>query len=211
MNYTQLVADVTTAGSIKYHQNWSRLDSDGILDEAEQWIYSKLRVRQMMATDDVAISLAASTAPFPTGYLDPIHLSIPGFISTIKMLDPERFRSQLGWDESAALPEAMPTRWADIDGLIQFNSKADQAYTAKFVFYKTPLALSADNLTNFLTDRFPSLLRRVCLMFASEERKEYESMDRHELKALAMIEEIKKESDLSYRGLEADFGWEANS
>ncbi|MBT1154373.1 hypothetical protein J1C56_02080 [Aminobacter anthyllidis] len=164
----------------------------------------------MTATDDVAISSAATTAAFPTGYLDPIHLSIPGFISSIKMLDPERFRSQLGWDESAVLPEAMPTRWADIGGLMQFNSKADQAYTAKFVFYKMPLALSADNLTNFLTDRYPTLLRRVCLMFASEERKEFDSMDRHEIKAMSLIEDIKKESDMGMRGLEADFGWEGN-
>lgn len=45
-------------------------------------------------------------------------------------------------------------------------------------------------------------------MFAAEARKEYDSMDRSELKALAMIDDIKKEDDLSWRGLELDFGWE---
>lgn len=210
MNYTSLVADHTTEGSIKYWINYSRIDSAGILDEAEKWIYAKLRVRQMTAMGDVAISSAATTAAFPTGYLDPIHLSIPGVISSIKMLDAERFRSQLGWDESAVLPPAPPTRWADFGGLMQFDSKADQAYTAKFVFYKTPDALSGNNLTNFLTDRYPSLLRRVCLMFAAEARKEYDSMDRSEIKAMSLIEDIKKESDMGMRGLEADFGWEGN-
>lgn len=210
MNYTTLVGDNTVVGSIQYWINYTRIDSAGILHDAEQWIYSKLRVRQMTATDDVTISSAATTAAFPTGYLDPIHLSIPGFISTIKMLDAERFRSQLGWDENAVLPEAMPTRWADIGGLMQFNSKADQAYVAKFVFYKTPASLAADNQTNFLTDRYPSLLRRACLMHAGDARKEYDLMDRAEIKALSLIEDIKKESDMGMRGLEADFGWEGN-
>lgn len=208
MNYTTLVADKDTAGSIKYAINYSRIDAAGILQEAEAWIYARLRVRQMTAADDVAISSGASTATFPTGYLDPVHLAIPGYVPTVKLIDAERFRNGLGWDTDAALPEGLPTRWADIEQTMHFDVRADQAYTAKLVYFKEPEALSASVETNFLTDRYPTLLRRVCLMFASEARKEYDLMDRSEIKALELIEQIKAESDLSYRGMELDFNWE---
>ena len=210
MSWTTLTGSVSTAGSIKYAINYDRIDAEGILEEAQAWIYQRLRVRQMTATANVSISSAASTASFPTGYLDPIHLGIPGYINTIRLKDPEWFRAHMGWDESAVLPEGPPSYWCDFDTTIQFNTKADQAYTAKMVFFKKPDLLSGSNLTNWLTDRYPSLLRRVCLMFAAEARKEFEMMNNAEIKALQSIEEIKVESDLAMRGVELDFHWEEN-
>jgi hypothetical protein len=210
MDYNTLVASETTVGSLKYAINWSRIDSAGIVAEAEAWIFAKIRVRQMVTESDVAIASGATSAAFPTGYLDPLHLSIPGYVNRLRLLDVERFRSSLAWDQSAELPDGLPTYWADIDGEMQFNAAADQAYTAKFVYFKKPTALGTGNTTNWLTDRYPTLLRRTCLMFAAEARKEYEIMDREEARALQMIEEIKQESDLGLRGFEADFGWEEN-
>lgn len=208
MNYTTLTGSETTTGSLKYWLNYSRIDADGILDEAEAWIYARLRVRKMLATADVSISLAASTATLPTGYLDPVHLCIPGYVERIRNIDVERFRTELGWDTSADLPEGPPQRWVDIDSQMNFDHKADQAYTAKMVYYKTPTALSSSNETNFLTDRYPTLLRRACLMFGGEARKEYDLMDRNTVAALEMIDEIKGEDDFGLRGLELDYNWE---
>lgn len=208
MDYATLTGSETTLGSIKYWLNYSRIDADGILDEAEAWIYAKLRVREMRAVADVAIAQGDDDVALPTGFLDPIQFAIPGVINRITLKDIEFFRTTLGWDESAALPEGPPTYWTVFDERIQFNTQADQAYTAKMGYFKTPTALSGSNTTNWLTTRRPTLLRRVCLMFAAEARKEYDSMDRSELKALAMIDDIKKEDDLSWRGLELDFGWE---
>ena len=209
MNYTTLVAAHTTVGSIQYHVNYSRIDSAGILEEAQAWIYAKLRVRQMISTSSVTISSGATTAAFPTGYLDPLHFGIPGVMNTIRHWDVERFRTSLGWDESAVLPEGIPTVWTDHDTLIQLNTRADQAYTAKMVHYKTPTALSGSNLTNWLTDKYPTLVRRACLMFAYEARKELEMMNAEEARALQQIQEINVESDLALRGMEMDMNWES--
>lgn len=211
MNYTTLVASETTVGSIKYAINYSRIDSTGILEEAQAWIYSKLRVRQMTAVADIAIAAVASTVAFPTGYLDPLQLSIPGYNNRLRVKDIEWFRSHLGWDQNGVMPEGLPSYWCDFNNLIQFDTKADQAYTAKMVYFKTPLALSASNETNWLTDRYPSLLRRACLMLAAEARKEFDVMDRTEIRAMQMIDEIKVESDFAMRGWEADMNWEENS
>jgi len=210
MNYTTLVADATTAGSIKYAINYTRIDSAGILTDAQAWIYRKLRTFDMIATADVSIASGATTADFPADYLDPMHLGIPGVVPRIQLKEQEWFRTFLGWDSSAVLPEGPPTFWTNIARAIQFNTKADQAYTAKMVYFARPAALSVSNETNWLTDKYPSLLHRVCLMFAAEARKEYDAMDRAEARAMKEIEEIRVESDLALRGVELDFNWEEN-
>ncbi len=207
MDYSTLVADRSTPGSIAYNINYGRIDADGILDEAEAWIYAKLRVRQMRSTASVSIAASASTASFPTGYLDPIHFGIPGYCTTLRRWDEERFRAHLGWDESAVLPTGMPTVWADISETMQFNSIADQAYTGQMTYYKLPTALSADNETNWLTTRYPTLVRRACLIFSAEARKEFDVRDRAEKDALQQIMEIRVESDESMRGMSMDFHW----
>ncbi len=208
MNYTTLVADNTTQGSIKYWVNYSRLDAVEILEEAQAWIYSRLRLRQMVSVADVSITSGSSTASFPAGYLDPIHFGIPGYTNKIVLKDIEWFQSTLGFDTSANLPTGLPTVWTDFSQSIQLNTKADQAYTAKMTFFKTPDLLSASNETNWLTDKYPTLLRRVCMMFGEETLKNFEAMDRSEVRALSAISDIKIENDLSMRGMELDFNWD---
>jgi len=207
VNYSTLVAAQTTVGSIAYWINYGRIDSAGILTEAEAWIYDQLRVPEMRALADIAIAEDDTYVSKPTGFLDPIHLGIPG-VGNITQVDVEQFRRMLPLDEDNLLPEGVPTLWADYDDRINFNTKADAAYTAKMAYYKTPTALSVSNETNWLTINHPTLLRRVCLMFAAEARKEFDSMDRAEIKALSMIEEIKRDGDLGMRSSELDFNWE---
>jgi hypothetical protein len=210
MDYDTLVGDKTTAGSIKDWINYDRIDSVGILTEVQAWIYAKLRVRQMQVTASVAIASGASTAAFPDGYLDPLHFGIPGTIARLRRKDIEWFQTNLGFDENAVLPSGPPTYWTDYNNAIKLNTVADQAYTASMVFFKKPDALSSSNPTNWLTDRYPTLVRRSCLMLAAEYRKEYDTFDREEGRALNLIEEIKVESDNSMRGTEFDFNWDEN-
>lgn len=210
MDYSTLVAGPDVKGSIQYWINYARIDSDGILEEAQAWIYSKIRTRDMIASEDITLSAGVSTASFPSGYLDALHFGIPGYINKLRLKDVEWFRTHLGWDESADLPEGVPTYWCDFNSAINLNTKADQDYTAKMLFYRRPAALSSSNTTNFLTTRYPTLLRRACLMFAAEARKEYDLFDREEMRALQAVKEVMVEDDTAKRGMELDFNWEPN-
>ena len=49
MTYTSLIGDKNTAGSIARWVNYSKLDADQILQEAQALLYSMLRVREMRA------------------------------------------------------------------------------------------------------------------------------------------------------------------
>lgn len=210
MDYSTLVAGPDVKGSIQYWINYARIDSDGILEEAQAWIYSKIRTRDMIASEDIVISIGVSTASFPSGYLDALQFGIPGYMNKLRLKDVEWFRTHLGWDESADLPEGVPTYWCDFNSAINLNTKADQDYTAKMLFYRCPAALSSSNATNFLTIRYPTLLRRACLMFAAEARKEYDLFDREEMRALQAVKEVMVEDDAAKRGMELDFNWESN-
>ena len=210
MTYSTLVADKGTVGSIAYHINWSRIDAEGILEEAQAWIYQRIRIQEMLTTTDVPIASGASTAMMPAGFLDQVHFCIPGVMERIAFREPEAFRTELGWDEGAVLPEGPPTRWTRFDEAMNFDHRADRAYTGKLAFYGRPAALSAANETNFLTERYPHLLRRVCLMFAAEARKEQDLMDRMEVRAMQLVQDIRIESDIAMRGVELDFNWDHN-
>lgn len=207
MDYNTLVSDKTTPGSVKFSINWDRIDSAGIVAEAEAFIYSKIRVREMRATASLSFSAGASNVAYPGDYRDAIHLGIPGYINRITRREAEWFRTVLGFDESATLPSGMPSFWTDYDDQIQFNTVADIDYTAVLTYYKTLLALSPGNPTNFITRKYPTLMRRCCLMFAAEYRKEKDTYDAEEMRVLAQIEEIKVENDLEMRGMELDYNW----
>lgn len=208
MNYSDLIGEVTTAGSIKYLANWARLDSEGILDEAEKFIYSKLRVREMQVKESLAIALDDIDVAAPARFLDPVRLGIPGVINRIRYWDVDRFESQaIGYDQDGIKPVGTPSVYTIIGTDLHFNTKSDDAYTASFVFFKRPESLSLSNETNWLTDKYPTLVRRACMMFAYEERKEKEERAFAETSALAMIDDIKVEGDLAMRGMSMDFNW----
>lgn len=207
MDYTTLTGSIGTAGSILYHANFARLDAAGILDEAQKWLYQKLRVAEMVTSEAVLISAEATATALPERYLDPIILQIPGYTRRLVYTDLERFKANLAYDSDGVLPEAMPTRWTREGGNMLFNHKADQIYTARLTFYQRPASLASDNETNWLTQKYPTLLRRACLRFAAEERKRTTEAQALELMCLSDIEDIKKESDLNMRGMSFDYGW----
>lgn len=212
INYTTLVAAKTTVGSIAYMLNFDRVDSAGIVNKAEKFIYRKIRVREMLTIgESLSISSSASTATLPDRFLDPVHFGIPGYCHTLTMRDVESFRSALAFDSDAALPTAMPTEFT-IDGtLMHLNTNADQAYTGKFTYFRRPAPLSGSNETNWATDRYPDLFERTCLMYALEERKEWQ--ERNTVMGLIEkdLDEIKRENDLWMRSMSMDFNWQGTS
>ena len=82
--------------------------------------------------------------------------------------------------------------------------KFDEARTLYLVHFKKLTALGSGNLTNFLTSRYPHLLRQACIVRAHAFMKNWTAHN-SELPMLAtMIERINAELDLSYRGADID-------
>jgi hypothetical protein len=94
------------------------------------------------------------------------------------------------------LESGTPTNVAVFDELFQFDCKADEARTLSLVYFKTPTLLSASNSTNFLTRRYPNILRVACQAGAASFMKDAEEFSAREAELLALINAANAESDL---------------
>lgn len=204
MSFTTLTADKTTAGSIKRWVNYAELDVEQVLEEAQALIYQTLRVREMKS-DFTDLTLAAGEyyKALPDGWLDPIALqdktnNVPFGLTLEENIEANRFY------ESGSLIRGMP-QWYGIYGeKFQFELAAESETIIGVVGYKKPALLAGGNLTNFLTNRYPHLLRTACLVQAADFMSNDAKYQRHLSMLSALIEKTNAESDLSYRGVQLE-------
>mgnify|MGYP000176128413 CR=1 FL=1 len=200
MTYTTLVADKSTPGSIKAWANYSKLDSETILADAQALIYQTLRVREMKATAELSMAVGDSSKALPTGFLDPCPPLSDKLNQRYEHVTLEQLMAARIYDEAPTLISAQPCRFA-IDGTtLQFESKFDTATTLVLVHYATPTALGSGNPSNFLTDRYPHILRTACLAYAADFMDNDARYQRYASRLIGQIELTNAESDLSLRG-----------
>lgn len=72
MTYTTLVAPKGTTGSLMAWVNYSKLDSETVLAEAQALLYSLLRVREMKTEWAFSADQGVGTIALPSRFLDPI-------------------------------------------------------------------------------------------------------------------------------------------
>lgn len=206
MNYSDLIAAKTTAGSIKRWVNYSQLDAEQIVLEAQALIWQTLRVREMRTEfSDLSLADGDSYKALPDGFLDPISLKdVTNNIDLRLVPEPNLVRSRVY--ESAVLIDGTPQQYAIFGEKLQFECTYESAATLKLVGYKTPTVLSASNETNFLTSRYPHLLRVACVTQAYDFMSNMAKYQSNMTLLSALIEKTNAESDLSYRGAEFEVG-----
>lgn len=176
-NYTTLVADGETPGSILFMVNYEDLSPQSIVTKAEQWIYQRLRSREMLgeATGTLAAgqsSLTISTILGTTLYRAPKYLEFVGPRRGFpKMATLQQVRQARGYDANGGLTTGMPQLYHVTASTLEFERKADQDYSFSFWHYQALPPLSQTD-KNFLTDRFFPLLEAVCKMFAYMDMKD---------------------------------------
>jgi hypothetical protein len=97
-----------------------------------------------------------------------------------------------------------PTRWAIWDEYLQFDGAFALSTQFRLLFFRSPALLSASNQTNFLTDRYPLLLRKACQAAAADFMKDDNEYTKATNAMAALIQATNAESDLMYRGAELD-------
>lgn len=207
MDYDTLIADRETEGSIKNWVNYALIPSSQIVLEAEQWIYQRLRVRQMIHeatgtfenSDNGLISL-------PSDYRGPILLHFTGTNRLYPKFNPDigDVRAHFSYDGSGNRVTGPPQMWAADDTNIVFDTYAPSGttYNYELVYFRELTALSSSNLTNFLTTRYPGLFRKVCMMLAYEFQEDDKRAVVYENKAMREIFETEKEKDLEFMGVD---------
>lgn len=188
MTYSDLIAGKTNSQSIQAWVNNTTIPSTVILEDAEAYIYRSLRAVEMRQPGAVAaIPAYAETFPLPART---IQIEPPIFIyglttgdygmkGRIVQVDPAELQANSHYGTDGAIESGLPNRYALIGtATAQLNRGWDGTYALRFHYWQRPSALGTDNETNFVTSRFPRMLRSACLAFANEWMKDAGEKDR---------------------------------
>ncbi|MBV8755411.1 MAG: hypothetical protein JO328_21365 [Hyphomicrobiales bacterium] len=288
MSYASLVGDKNTAGSIARWVNYSKLDADQILQEAQSLLYSMLRIREMRAHFNFDLAQGADRVALPAGFLDPIGkismlgtgakieqrypnfiqrrrtytettgslganpfttangsnlvtvnlanhglsqgstffttgaaafngVTIVGIFDVVAIADTNDFVidiTPLGVTPSASgagggsaatyiadnLVQGTPLYWGVWDETIFFDVAFAAQTNCNLQYFKSLPILSTANPTNFLTNRYPHLLRKACTAQAWDFMRNSDEYQKDVAALAALVEQVNAESDLLYRG-----------
>lgn len=173
MDYNQLTAAKTVSGSIQNWINDSTLPVTDILTESQAWIYQRLRTREMTSlnTNFRFVNNTNFTA-LPADFLDPIQFLPWGWSDPLEFEHEEAIRIPL--DQNGNLFLGTPSQWTIIGTNAYVDVSCNGDFPGALMYYALPPALSGINTTNFLTVRYPTLLRRTCMAYGYEFRKDRE-------------------------------------
>jgi hypothetical protein len=203
-DYGTLTGPKSALGSIRSWINYDPLDVEGVLLDAQAYIYGAIRTREMIASAAVAITAGSETAPLPAGYLDPISFRIPSEMAVLSPRDPRDLEERRYYDANGVLDTQLPSAYSVFDELFQFDAKADADYVARAQFYKSPTALSRTNPSNFLCTRYPNLLRAAVLMHGADQMQDDAEYTRWKARTDELIGRVSVETDLMARGRDYD-------
>lgn len=105
---------------------------------------------------------------------------------------------------SNTLIAGYPTAWSIWDGLLQFDAAFDTAAQFRLMYYRSLALLSSLNPTNFLTDRYPMLMRKACQTAAADFMKDDTEYQKNLTALNGLVGTVAAQDDLAYRG--AEFG-----
>lgn len=159
---------------------------------------------------DSTITIAAATA---TG-----GLTLNGAFPVITIVDADNLVIDAGNDATSSavgggslatytannLISGSPSRWGIWQERVKFDTAFVLPATLKLLFYRSPKPLSATNQSNWLTDRYPMLMRKACQASAADFMKDDAEYEKQVKGLTALIGSTAVGDDLSYRG--AEFG-----
>ena len=119
-------------------------------------------------------------------------------------MDAKSLRNRQAVDSTFAFVKATPSRYAIYGEKLVFDCavSADTAYT--MIYFQSLALLSVGSPTNFLTSRYPNLLRTAVLAAAADFRKDDADYQRNVGRLTALIDDINSNNDLYLRGVDVD-------
>jgi hypothetical protein len=207
MDYTTLVGPKSTPGSLASWSNYGLAPASDVLTDAQSLIYMTLRVREMLSDAvPIAVGLGVNSVALPADFLDPIDLR-NAFGQKLPHKDAIGVMNRRTYDAAGVPAVGQPGVYAIFGEKMQFDVVTNAATTLSLIYFQTPAALSPTNTTNFLTRRYPNLLRTACLAVAADFRKHEADYNRNVQRMTTLITTINAENDLYLRGVEVDADW----
>lgn len=201
MTYNSLTASKGTSGAIATWVNYTLLDVATVLAEAQTLIYQTLRVREMRVSASLTLANGTNTIALPgasTGqFLEPVSLydQTAGvtFIPNDERYVTEQRLLQL---QGATLASGSPGYVAIFNEAFNFDVNASATHTMALVYYQMPALLSSGNQSNWLTNRYPHLVRAACLAAAADFMKDTDEYNKAVQRLQLLIQRANDEAKL---------------
>lgn len=206
MDYDSLTAAKGTPGSLANWVNFSDalLPLGDILEDAQALIYDTLRVTYMRELRNLALPAAASAVARPDDLLDVIAIWDDQNVK-LGAKDEVSLQNRRAIDgTSGNYTVTRPSFYSEFGGSIQFDTVADTDYTFKMMGFFKPALLSDTNKTNFLTTRWPQMLRTACLAIAADFLNDDAKYNRFLQRLTPLIAQASVMGERSLLGLSAD-------
>jgi hypothetical protein len=202
MNYEIIIGDKNVSGALRNTLNNNRIPVIQVVAEAEQWLYERLRVREMLTSTTGTMTASATAVGLPARYRQAKDFIFTGTrAGRCRLKSPETVRQAWTWNANGVRSSGMPSMYyADASSLI-FDRMADQAYTYDFMHYQALAPLTSTNSENVLTGRALRATMLACRAFACEWTKEG-SMDRYLQLAQLEIDKINEQGEMEQGGLD---------
>lgn len=200
MKYAELVGPKSVKGSIRSWTNYGALDAEGCLLDAQAYLFNRIRTRQMRKSYDFTQTLNEDSHALPSDYLDPIRLDYRDGLGRVHLTDADTLMATRPYNSDGTLQSGTPFTYAVFDDAMQWEFKVNQARPCKLLYFAQPALLSASNQTNWLTDRYPHVLRAACMMQAENMRQNTDEFTRWARQLEAHVMQLNITDDLSLRG-----------
>jgi len=207
MDWNTLTAGKTVSGSIRNWINYSKVDPEEVIAEAEDWMAMNLRTLLMQERVRITLLTGVTQLDFPTyfpGFLDPITVFLLGnyYLRYRALDDFEHIRLS---HEDGTIDEGAPRLFALTGaggGHMMFDTRADADYQMLVNYYKRPEPLSVDHQTNLYTTEYRLIFKEALLYRAYQSPKDSAAENEHLTKALGFIGQLKVNDDLKLRAQE---------
>lgn len=100
------------------------------------------------------------------------------------------------------LQQGSPRGWSIWDNALKFDFAFIQQQSLSLLYYKSPPLLSVANLENFVTQRYPHLMRKACQAAAADFMKDTEAYQSTVAELKGLIQGAAVQDDLTYRGVD---------
>lgn len=199
INWTTLTGPKSVSGSVANYVNRSDLPINDILTEAEALIYQDLRTDDMLVRTNITLPSGQSSVALPSDYLT--LKTFKPLLTDTPMLYvlPDRLAEIL--DGEGNFIVGMPSMFSVLGKTMRFDVAAERDFFGVLFYYARPAPLSASNETNFLTEKFPSLLRYAMLYFAYEHMKDQALGQEYMAKYAGQLRSARAVDDLNKMGM----------
>lgn len=209
MDYTQLTASSTTAGSIAAWLNHASLvaASPTIVNEAESWVYRRLRHWKMLTSTNGTMTASQTAILVPADFLEDKQLQVTGTNAmTITRKTIQEVVQAFSYDGNGNRVLQQPTIFFNDQSNFQLDSPCDKSYPYTLWYFQQPVSIAVST-TNFITSTYPRMFRCALMAGATEFMKDagVGSYDRTYWDELAQteIDMANVESDRSQRSVQA--------